>query len=53
MSKAEVISSVYYDQNGYGSKKTTLDDGRQKDKTVTMDDINALFQKNIAQTKQL
>ena len=53
MSKAETIAKVYYDQSGYGSKKATLSDARQKDKTITMDDINEFFQKNVEQKKQL
>jgi hypothetical protein len=43
MSKVETIAKVYYDPSGYGSKKATLDDTRQKDKTITMVDINDFF----------
>ena len=49
MSKAETISNVYYDQSGYGSKKATLDNAMKKDKTVTMEDINDFFLKNVEQ----
>ena len=39
MSKQEIIANVYYDKSGFGSKKTTLDDAKKKDKTITMQDV--------------
>jgi hypothetical protein len=48
-----IISDVYFEKSGFGSKKATLDDARQKDKTITMTDINEFFRKNVEQKKQL
>ena len=31
-----IISDIYLDRRGYGSKATTLKDAREKDKTITM-----------------
>ena len=53
MSKAEVISNIYYYKSGYGSKKASLDDARQRDKTIAMADVNAFFEKNVEPKKQL
>jgi hypothetical protein len=51
--KQNIISDVYFEKSGFGSKKATLDDARQKDKTITMADINEFFRKNVEQKKQL
>ena len=51
--KQNIISDVYFDKSGYGSKKATLDDAKQKDKTITMADINEFFRVNVEQKKQL
>ena len=37
--KQKVISDIYFDRSGYGSKATTLKDAREKDKTITMKDV--------------
>jgi hypothetical protein len=51
--KQNIISDVYFEKSGFGSKKATLDDAKQKDKTITMADINEFFRKNVEQKKQL
>jgi hypothetical protein len=43
--KQEIIKRVYTDEAGYGSKKETLDDARQVDKSITMNDVNEFFTK--------
>ena len=45
--KQKIINDIYFDRSGYGSRKTTLDDARKKDKTITMDDVNEFFRKNV------
>ena len=45
--KQKIINDIYFDRSGYGSKKATLDDARKKDKTITMDDVNDFFRKNV------
>ena len=46
-SKQEIIASIYYDRAGYGSKNTTLKDAREKDKSITKDDVEEFFRKNV------
>ena len=43
--KQEIIKRVYTDEAGYGSKKETLDDARQVDNSITMNDVNEFFTK--------
>ena len=45
--KQKIINDIYFDRSGYGSKATTLKDAREKDKTITMDDVNEFFRKNV------
>lgn len=52
-SKQEIINKVYFDKSGFGSKSNTLRDVRETDKSITMDDINEFFRKNVEQKKQL
>ena len=52
MDKQKVISDIYYDKSGYGSKAITLKDSRQKDKTITMSDVNEFFKNNIEEKRK-
>lgn len=45
--KHKIINDTYFDKSGFGSKATTLKDAREKDKTITMKDIDELFKKNV------
>ena len=45
--KQKIISDIYNDPAGFGSKQTTLKDARQKDKSITMNDVNEFFRKNV------
>ena len=47
MSKQEIINDVYYDRAGYGSRQRTLKEAREKDKSITIDDVNEFFKKNV------
>ena len=49
----QIISKVYYDKSGYGSLKTTLENVRKTDKSITNNDIKKFFQENVEQKKQL
>ena len=42
-SKQEIISKIYFDRAGYGSKATTLKDAREKDKSITKEDVEEFF----------
>ena len=41
--KQKIISDIYFDRSGYGSKATTLKDAREKDKTITMKDVETIL----------
>ena len=51
--KQEIINKIYHDLSGYGSMKTTLDDAKKIDKTITLNDIKGLFSKNVEKKTQL
>ena len=45
--KQKIIHDTYYDRAGFGSKKTTYEDAKKKDKTITMKDVEEFFKKNV------
>ena len=47
--KQKIINDAYFDRAGYGSKQRTLSEAREKDKSITMADINEFFRKNVEQ----
>ena len=50
--KQKIINDVYFDKAGFGSKSRTLAEAREKDKTITMSDINEFFRKNVEQKRK-
>ena len=44
-SKSEIISKKYNDPSGFGSKQKTLDEAKQIDKTITIDDVKSYIGK--------
>ena len=53
MDKQKVISDIYYDKSGYGSKAITLKDDRQKDETITMSDVNEFFKNTVEEKRKM
>ena len=43
--KQKIINDIYFDRAGFGSKATTLKDAREKDKTITVKDVEDFFRK--------
>ena len=43
--KQTIISDIYFDRSGYGSKATTLKDAKEKDKTITMKDVEYFLER--------
>ena len=43
---------MYLDRAGFGSRSRTLEEAREKDKTITMSDINEFFRKNVEQKRK-
>ena len=49
----KIIDKIYHDPAGHGSMRTTYEDAKQKDKSITYVDIQAWFKNNIERTTQL
>ena len=47
MSKQEIIGTIYFDKAGFGSQNTTLKDAREKNKSITMKDVEEFFKKSV------
>ena len=45
--KQKIISDIYFDRSGYGSKATTLKDAREKEPTIKMSDVEQFFKRNV------
>jgi len=43
--KQDIISQIYFDRSGFGSKATTLKDAKEKDKTITMKDVEEFLKR--------
>ena len=43
---------MYFDKAGFGSKQRALSEAREKEKTITMSDINEFFWKNVEQKRK-
>jgi len=52
-SKTDLLKKIYYDKSGYGSIKTTYDDARKKNKSISRDDVKDFFKEYVEQKKQL
>ena len=50
--KQKIINDVYFDRPGFGSKSKTKAEAREKDKTLTMGDINEFLEKNVEQKRK-
>ena len=50
--KMDIIKKIYFDRSGFGSKAVTLKDAREKDKTITMKDVDDFFRKNVDTKKK-
>ena len=51
-SKQDIIRDVYFDRAGFGSRARTLKEAREKDKTITAEDINEFFKNNVEQKRK-
>ena len=43
--KQETMAKVYFEENGFGSVKSTYEDARRIDKSITMDDVREFFKR--------
>ena len=51
-SKQDIISSICYDRAGFGSRAQTLKDSREKDATITKEDVEQFFKSNIEEKRK-
>ena len=52
-SKQDIISNIYYDRAGFGSRAQTLKDSREKDVSITKEDIEEFFKKNVEEKRKM
>ena len=45
--KNKIISDIYFDRSGFGSIANTFQDAKAKDKSITLADVKAWFEKNV------
>ena len=50
--KDKIISSIYYDESGYGSIKTTYSDARLKSTKITLKYVQEWFRTNVGNRAQ-
>ena len=50
--RQKIVNDVCFDRAGFGSKNRTLEEAREKDKTITVSDINEFFRKNVDQKRK-
>ena len=50
--KQYIISKIYFHRAGYGSKKNTLKDAKEKDSSIKMEDVEQFFKKNVEVKKK-
>lgn len=50
--KQKIINDMYFDRAGFGSRRTTLKDAREKDKSIKMEDVEEFFKKNVEVKKK-
>ena len=53
MDSNNIISKIYYDKGGFGSIKTTFEDVRKIDKSITLEDIKNFFNNNVKKKDNL
>ena len=53
MSKHDTISKVYNDLSGFGSLKQTLQDAKEVDPSIKLDDVRQWMEENTKRKKQL
>ena len=51
-SKQKIINDIYYDRSGFGSLRTTLQDAKAKDPSITMDDVRRFFARNVEEKRK-
>ena len=50
--KQKIINDIYFDRSGFGSRATTLKDARERDKSITTEDVEEFFGKNVEEKRK-
>jgi len=50
--KQKIINDIYYDRSGFGSRATTLKDAKKKDASITKEDVEEFFRKNVEEKRK-
>ena len=45
--KQKIINDIYFDRAGFGSRSVTLKDAREKDRSITKEDVDKFFKENV------
>ena len=52
-SKQDIISNIFHDRAGFGSRAQTLKDSREKDASITKADVEEFFKKNVEEKRKM
>ena len=52
-SKQDIMSNIYFDRSGFGSKATTLQDSKKKDASITKEDVEDFLGKMLKRSENL
>ena len=52
-SKQDIISNIYFDRSGFGSRAQTLTDAKKKDASITKEDVEEFFKSNIEEKRKM
>ena len=51
--QTDVLKKIYFDRSGFGSMQTTYKDAKEKDNSITMNDVKDFFEEFVEKKKQL
>ena len=50
--KQKIINDIYFDRSGFGSRAQTLTDAKKKDASITKEDVEEFFKKNVEEKRR-
>ena len=53
LDKHNIIKNIYHDPSGFGSVQKTYQEAREKDSSITLQNVKDWFSKNVERKKQL
>ena len=52
LDKQKVVNDIYFDRSGIGSRAATLQDAKKKDASITKEDVEEFFRKNVEEKRK-